>query len=49
MKLGAYAGIATPIVWFALLITAGALAPGYDPILPVHDQLRPWSRSTLGC
>ena len=32
MKLGAYAGIATPIVWFALLITAGALAPGYDPI-----------------
>ncbi len=39
MKIAAYAGIATPIVWFALLLTAGALAPGYDPIRQYMTEL----------
>lgn len=39
MRLGAYAGIATPIVWFALLLTAGALAPGYDPVRQYMTEL----------
>lgn len=39
MKIAAYAGIATPIVWFALLLTAGALVPGYDPIRQYMTEL----------
>ena len=39
MKLAAYAGIATPIVWFALLLTAGALVPGYDPVRQYMTEL----------
>lgn len=39
MKLAAYAGIATPIVWFALLVAAGALLPGYDPVRQYMTEL----------
>lgn len=39
MRLGGVAGIAVPIVWFALLLTAGALVPGYDPIRQYMTEL----------
>ena len=39
MRLGGYAGIATPIVWFTLLLLAGALVPGYDPVRQYMTEL----------
>lgn len=39
MRMGAWAGIATPVVWFALLLAAGALLPGYDPVRQYMTEL----------
>ncbi|HEY6957577.1 MAG TPA: DUF998 domain-containing protein [Candidatus Limnocylindria bacterium] len=39
MRVGGYAGIATPIVWFALLMVAGAMVSGYDPVRQYMTEL----------
>lgn len=39
MRMGAWAGTLTPVVWFALLLTAGALLPGYDPVRQYMTEL----------
>lgn len=39
MRYAAYAGIAVPIVWFALLLLGGALVPGYDPVRRYMTEL----------
>lgn len=40
MKLGAYAGMATPVVWFVLLFVGGLARPGYDHIRQFMTELQ---------
>ena len=40
MRAGAWAGIATPVVWFALLFAAGTQRPGYDHVRQYMTELQ---------